>query len=1060
MFLKSSIKLVLLVAILAIVSGCERAKEIDVEPAGFRLISPTGTVTEVEDDTQLAIAFTGNIDTSAIRIFLNDVDVTNQVNISPTAAYVLLKDLNIQSGRNDIRVVDLASGVSETFSIYIDSLPPSIAITNIIPSTPLLGTTNSPTPGTPFRVRGKIIDTSPVDSLVFTDANGTHNATITGTAPNQEFDVILTYPDRSDPAYNPNVFPPLAIYNTYNHWVTSEPDFTYTIVDTSGQTVSESFVVKDSRFAKAVDGFVSYSAFDVAEYLLNNAAKGAIEQNVDSTVIIGDDDNDPFQRAFPSGFRTDPELDPSFPRASATPLVVGSSTIDYSSCQSGPDGQDYCPTSLDQIGPSIVPYGDSYCSASVFDSAKVTHCAFYITRVKIVPPDFGFGWENKSSTPKLNAIVRLPYSVIDVQIVGLKYFSGVQGPNGLLDLEYTYQGALKTSIEFKSFQLKTSVDVTKGQAPQPTKEAYVPKPDTTDLIQDSGVDTQLNPDPATRLYSVDILDENGVSIFPPVSFNVTALSDVCVVGTSNLCINTTSEEEAELAVAEVIRDKLVDDIVNLAGINSVSAIEREGNGFTAYKLNVSPTTANLTFTRQSFGDLFLLSRSGKFKLDMEGFNKAPNFDNSSCNICKIGPGSININIEFLATLFNYNLLSKLRDDLNSMIESQVEALVGPLLDNSLAGFQNALDQVVFGEKTLSPILAAPNGRSIQFDLYGETLNIVKQPFYVAGMRFGMNGSVKSMTEPVSADKAGLGSLFVKQGSHNDWMFYDKITPSKKPNDFAFSLSSNILNQYFQAAHESGIFDGMQLNVSGANFASTSSNINIPAGNSYTIDFKTIDVPTVQLIPAQSEISYDFCLMFQGFGNCGRSNQKVVRQSVEPQMLINFPFIEIKIVDTVTGATLLDADIGLSLHAALNGTKLQPRRAEDGSMDFVSIKIIQINSKGSEFSSIPDAYLDAQTASLLVDAFNSVGSGTDNLLSLGTSDETAAELFTTTESPLFIKFLGDVNALPLEIGVNLSVLEIDPGGDFINVAGNIEYNQITDCMAAFPSKPYLRSVCIQ
>lgn len=1040
MFLKKNIKFIFIVSFLVFLSSCERAKEISVDPPSFRLVSPKGTVTEVKDDTQLAIAFTGRINTSAIKVFLNGVDITSQMSVSPTATYALLKDLTIQAGKNDIRVVDTSNRISKTFSIYIDNLPPEIAITSITPS--------SPAPGSVFRVRGDIVDVSPVTSLVFIDATGTHDAMITGTAPNQSFDVLLTYPNRADASYTPNT-DPLDTFDPKVHWLTTAPDISYTITDESGQSVTRNFVAKESRFANSVDGFVSYSMLDLAEYLFAKAAQGAIATLVSDPLVIGSAD-DPFIRAWPSGNRLFPYANPNtIPLDPSDRLQRGVTSIDFSTCAAN----GYCPSDINATYPdfgipSMAQMGNSYCNNLLFDDARVDTCAIYITRVEIDSPSFGFGWDPKKTTPTLDVIGRLPYAVVDISILGLKYASG-SGP--LINRTYTYQGKFKTSVELKSYQLQTAVEMKKGKSSQPTLEAYVPMPDTTDLIGESG--GVLTIDPAFANYSLSVSGPGIATLNASITAN---FSNICISGGVNVCTGK-SEEQIERIAAKAIRKLLVQETQSLASFGGVGAVSLQNEGFSAFGLTVTATSSNLTIDKQSFGDVLTLTRKGDFRIE-DADKKKPQFDKTSCDVCRTGV----LSVEFLEFIYNLGFLDSIGRNLTSMIASQAEQMAGSIVDDGLKGFQIALDEMAFGEKIVAPPPPVTIDRVVQFDLFTNALSLVKAPFfeggYAEGVRFTMMGNVKAISQTVPAKETGLGSRFVNQGSHNDWMFHDKITPVKKPIAFAFSLSSNIINQYFLASHESGIFDGIQLNVEDIRF--TGATITVPVGHDFRVTFSTTNTPIVELIPFQKQISYGGCVQVQGIGNCGSSVDKILQREIQPQIMAQFPALDIIITDTTTGTTFLEARVDLTLNALVQDAALVPRKNAGGEMSFARVRVVSINTAASDalFAAIHPDYVNAQTAELLEVMLNDIGSTTANLLAMDSSTRNAVDLFGNQ----FTNFLVGTSTLPFEVGLVLDVLEIDPGGDFVNIAGSVKHKKISDCMPAnFPStSSYLTATCIQ
>lgn len=1019
MFLKNSVRIASLILALCMIIGCERAKEIKVDPPGFRLIAPTATVTEIKDDTNVAIAFTGLINTSAIQVFLNGADVTAFMNVSPTATYALLKDLpGVQPGVNDIRVVDNANKISETFSFTIDSDLPAITITNVLRG-------GSVPPGN-ILVTGEIIDASAVSSLVFTDVNGSKSATIQGTPPNQEFSVTLVDNDRSS-----------------TNWVTTSPDISYVLTDENGQSVSRSFVSENSRFNNAIDGFISYSLFDFGEFLLSKASHVAISAlNSDA---VGNS-RDVFKRASPSGSFDHPNADPNPPFDSNSQLQIGTE-IDFSNCALQAT-QNYCPSDLSTYGfNKMEPLGSGYCSSSIFDSTKVDVCALYITKVYITPPIFDSKWENDKYITQLNASATFPYSSLQFRVLGLKDITG-SGP--IDQRKYTYQGKFKTSVEFDDFKFQVPIRLTQGNASDSLLAVYVPEPDVEPLgLAESGGALLLNT-PSNYDFSVT---RNSASF--SISVPITTVSDICGVGANSPCAGQTLEQ-IKLIAAKEIRKKLIDQAVFVAGVTSAVGFEgiiSEGDAVT-----IDSTSSNLEFSKRESGEVFKLSRAGSVIIDGNK-NKRPRLYQSSCDICKIGPGRINIDVEWIEFFYNFGFMKKLGRNFTAMIEDRAEEMIADFLDAGLVDLQRVLNEMAFGRASVPPAVA---DRKIQFDLYADNLQPLRSIFlYIMGPRFTLNGKVSVPESAVIATKqVGLGSLFVPQVAHSEALYYDKVTGNKVHTEFTFSLSSNIINQYFLAAHKSGLIDQFVINTDSSRFLSTSS-INVQPNIDFRISFSTLNTPTVDLIPFRNGISYGGCVMIQGMGNCGSSKQKIVQKEIKPQIMVHFPKLKIIIDNVTSGTQLLEATIDLTLYALVNGVKLTPRSGGDGV--FAKAKVLSLDAVDPiAFGGVADEYRNAQASILLSDLFNNLGDATDNLLGLQKVTKPAERVFLDTRLRDLLSSPGN-SVFPLEMAIDLEALNIDSGGDYVNVAGHLKYQTLTGgmCDNVSPSTPdYLMTVCVE
>lgn len=465
----SKIVNLLLIAFALTLVGCQKAKEIEVEPAEVNLVSPkNGSQIRSLKDRMLAIELKGGaningdmqLNLNGVTIYGNgaDASVHSAVFVSSSFAQTKLSSNEIKpivvSGMNTFNVQIPSQGINQSYTFYLDNIKPELVVSEI---------TKSLTNPNDTTIKGRIISATNIEKLAI--INGMEEeAGLSGDAPNQIFSVDI--PDQ---------------YLSASAAPVNSPSVSYVITDSSGSTHKGEWVLADANIARAAETFISYSAMDFLEKPINQLLARIIEllAKGQGTGLGPGENNDPFGRTTPDSWQVGDE-------------------VDYSSCATTGGNNCYYGANNSGTGPifSIVPinsFPGTPCNSVVFDSG-VDVCALYITDVSIKTPKLDFSWNKDQDRPQLHADLKIPYgSSASIQIVGLKYdqnycsvkyygrneYELVQGAcptSGVDDAQitsekfgidkgmYRYQGALKTNIRIKETHISTSFDVSKGNS--------------------------------------------------------------------------------------------------------------------------------------------------------------------------------------------------------------------------------------------------------------------------------------------------------------------------------------------------------------------------------------------------------------------------------------------------------------------------------------------------------------------------------------------------------------------------------------------------------------------
>lgn len=1034
-------------------AACQKAKDLDVEPAAVQLSAPTegAAITAVTDSQQLAIELKGNVNANDVRVALNGNDITPDLRVTSMRLFALLKDISqhVQRGNNYVDVNVLNTSINKTFEFFLDDQAPVIQVTTIN------GGLVRPGPGYSMVVEGNVIDVSPIESLKFNTATGIKTATIIGQPPNQTFKVSLTYPERSDPSYTPGN--PLNPYDQFNpdiHWITNQADFTYTIVDSRGQKTVGQWVAPESRFNNAAEMLVSRFAFTPVKTLLNSLGSEVVEALDDMKIASRADDE--LKRAWPSGNFTYPEAEPT--PSGVNPnnqLTPGVSVIDYSTCDTGVNN--YCPSRVNTFSfvsnlPAnaqayLVPIdslgGPGYCASQVFDTEKVDTCAVYITKVDISAPSFGFDWDKQADQPKLDVKLRFNRIVASAQIVGLK--SDAFTTPGDLSGSYTYQGALKTNIKFDGLELTTAFKVRAGNVYQPNLNQFVPNiktPDVNDVDNDGNKSELIND--VGRVIELGLEDANGTPL--QISYTVGFF-------------------DTELSVANYFVSQIQAAINNPTTPFDAFVTNKSGS-FTVQSPNALEVTLLDNISIDKNAKLLRFERIPGVESRLDNIVQnildldRPIIYGTTCNVCDVKAGPFDVSVKDIEWLYNYNFIKDGGESIGSMIMKNIEQgldeFAGPLLNNGVAGMEKALNDFAFKNDLFPPnaLPTAPGTRSIQFDVSATTakLEASGNPATPPSGRFVFDGKIK--TNNLDTTKpAAIGFNYEKQYGFDDWMFYSKLFHSKTPNDFSVALSANILNQYMVSAYETGLYDEYSIDFSGAEF--NGSELTGVASDQFALTVELVQAPSIKLVPFQKQISYGGCVEFQGMGNCGSGGyNKIVQKEIPAQVAIHIPGVKVFVENTTSGQPVLEVTADIQLGALVENNAFKPK------VEFSKVRVTNIAPPPAPlpFGLTMDSRFErARVGAILQVLFNNLGAKSNNLLQVPARIAKASD-FIDTNSATFDLITN--NVLPLEIGFKLSVLKIDKGGDYLTAAGNFVTKKVPLCSDVPTDEGYLTALCIK
>ena len=517
------IRYCLMLLALGFITACEKAPELETQSAGFSFKSDASNNVLTTTDGNLRVDFNGGINHTKLAIGLNQQDIKERGSVTPYRYLVPLDDIRsaLNNGENTLVIEDTVTGVSETFTFFLDVVEPRLIVDKVF-----IANIDLPFPGQNISVEGRISDLTDVVSIDLTCVNPNNtirqtSASITGSAPNQrfKFQVPCVYPDRADPNYSPaDALNPQDTFDSDIHWLTTNADFSVVITESTGEQYALNLVVPESRFQSASEVQINESLFNNLEPYLKAASGYAISQAqfYDLFEVACLEGTDKTGRSQCDSEATAPsvgEENVAFRPEQVFDPTIDNGVGDFLAKTFPSDLFSYLP---DENIHGFLPRGSAICPAEVFKNKPGLLCGLYIRKVEIDTPNFDFQFVKGNNVPRLDGLAKFNDLYVDLEIVtitnpvypasvfnndgdeilgnGNVIFSdiGFQTPQRLTashaeflnsagevvrrvarPFTATYEGSLTSRIGFDDSTLRVGMEILAGRASQsnPTLEA-------------------------------------------------------------------------------------------------------------------------------------------------------------------------------------------------------------------------------------------------------------------------------------------------------------------------------------------------------------------------------------------------------------------------------------------------------------------------------------------------------------------------------------------------------------------------------------------------------------
>lgn len=434
-----------------VLAGCEPASdtEKDTNPK-FYLLSPIVGNDVLDNDENLRIKYSGDVNKETISVVLNGVEIKHLMDISDITGRGEVNFFKIRNqlilGTNTVILSTVVPSnnpakpgkqFSKTFTFFYDDQKPHIEITCVRVDSGSCGAGGAqPSVGSTLTIEGNIIDISNIQSLQFNYVGGivnvreTKNATLgrneyTNTRNSQGYRTFIaeipSYPDVTIP--------------------TGSPHFSYTVVDVHNQLYSEEFLASGTQLTRKL-------AMQVNEGFLNNInplVDGMIGHVLELPLLVGGLEN-----LVVKGVRA------------VAPLTISENTL--SSIRSKPTSADYA---NDRVM-AVASYGSSFCNPALINldagrntiNSYANFCALYLRDIAISGLHFDTHFSKGSNGETLlNLTLDANEMSAFAEVAGVEYLCTQWVGSTCMSAEYVYKGGITSRMALYSFQMKTTFQV-------------------------------------------------------------------------------------------------------------------------------------------------------------------------------------------------------------------------------------------------------------------------------------------------------------------------------------------------------------------------------------------------------------------------------------------------------------------------------------------------------------------------------------------------------------------------------------------------------------------------
>ncbi len=1058
-------------AVLAL-SACEKAPEQETEASDFVFKSDFAGGTLETVSGSIVIEHNGVMNHLDTFVEINGEPINETVEeyeysqtpyrtIIPVSAVSHL----LQNGENTLVIYDNITGLTREFNFFLDIVDPRIIIDKVeLTDVP----TNTQTLQS-VRIEGIVSDLTPVTNIDvycvdhFGATKEKKGIQPTGDSPFQRFSIDLPcyYPDRADPGYEEgSVVNPDDRFDSDIHWITTKPDFTFVITDANDNIFTINTVVPESRYKNLSQVQFNESLFANLTSYMNVAGSYVISQaesfdffrfaclEGESSSALGESGNcAPVAKRQPGDtvvFRDTSTADPTMRKnlPSDIRLYTQGTSLDVNGFVRMSEGSDLCPTKVGGID---------------FFEAKAgveQYCALYIRDVVIDDPKFSFEFVEGQTdeAARLDGVAAFNNLYVDVEIAVFSNPVNAIGfpwtPNGTgvdFPASATFDGSFSTRLSLDDSKLRVGLEIYAGREAQPN-DSSDPDGQLFEFRRVSPVELKQPFDygqPGVLGTKCDVcaINQSGIDIisaFYAISPFLPGAGDGFGSGVMRSIILALDEQ-----IGPVV-DMAMDSVSTIIPKSAVTNVD-QSIGVECQDRLPDP---NVTTKEQPCID-YTKPRRG---IELDVFAKSAQTEyQPGLKWLTMLPGDIGDVAAFAARL---------------SFDGQVRA---------------KYDNTCSEPGSVAELLDA---NSQHIDEFGLDEN-------------GTPREALNCSETIAA--TSFGQVFSSIGEiQKDYVFRSKIDDGQI--DFAFSLSTNFVNQYIQANHQTGAYEEYTSVVKASYFdeliydsdgvlddpIGLQSVIGTDPDEKFLVSYKTKSAPYVEAIPYQKRQFVTLCGAIRigdiGLSTCEEGLFGPIKLVDVPEIQKQVNIIAEGVELTITradGLEVFKADVDATIYTKPTRMGLEPMtRFADVIVQNVytlsasnpgATPVDQVASAEAILSVVLEAYADDPDNSQLVKPpvldFDSA-----DLPKIYIGDSNGNSQCDPSESDCLEVPVSDslVSILPIEFGVIFRAFDIDTGGDHFLFALDFVAKDLRDpditgpnaCDDDVPSDPrYVASLCM-